>query len=135
MEVVHDDDNTVEFLDEAGMTYMALLIDGLNSLLKEHGVAEAERMKEICSSLLFHAAYNLDAGWFVQGDTKLFPRVFFAERAVPGPDENLGAISRLHVPTEASSWHEYAHGVASQYFEEDDEEVAGVRTGSYDIEN
>lgn len=41
------------------------------------------------------------------------------------------ALDQLHVPTQATSWHEYAHGVGSQYFEEDDEGVDGIPFGSY----
>jgi hypothetical protein len=131
VDVVHTDDNTVQFLDEAGMTFMALMIHELNQALKANGVVKPQQRQEIYAGFLCNFAYNIDAGWFIQGDKKLFPKVCLGERAEPKEDENLGVLSKLHVPTEATSWHEYAHGVVSQYFEDDSESVAGIRTGSY----
>ncbi|MDX2212391.1 MAG: hypothetical protein SFY66_03790 [Oculatellaceae cyanobacterium bins.114] len=40
----------------------------------------------------------------------------------------------LHVPTDATLWHEYAVGVVSQYFEDSEEILPGLRTGSYENE-
>ena len=91
--------------------------------------------QDICESFLFAFAYHHDAGWLVCEGRKVFPKVSLLERADPSPDENLGKVEVLHVPTEASSWHEYAIGVVSQYFEEHNEEVRELRRGSYDIED
>jgi hypothetical protein len=135
MEIRHDDEDTVDFLDEAGMSFMALLVHELNGVLKDNGMKSPQKRQEACASFLFNFAYNLDAGWFVQGDTKLFPKVCLAERAEPAEGQNLGAITTLHVPTAATSWHEYAHGVVSGYFDDDEEAAPDVRTGSYGNED
>ena len=135
MKIVHTDENTCDLLDEAGMAYMALLTHELNATLERNGVKSAARRQEICSEFLFNFAYQLDAGWFVHADLKLFPKVCLAQRTEPGENENLGAIATLHVPTDASSWHEYASGVVSEYFEDDDEAAPQIRTGSYGNED
>jgi len=131
MRVVHDDDDTLELIDEAAMTFMALAVHRLNAALVEGGVANSEKRQEICASFLFEFAYNHDAGWIEHEGRKLFPIVTFAERAEPAGDENLGKIDALHVPTPVSSWHEYAHGVVSQVFEEDNEDPKSIKFGSY----
>lgn len=135
MKVIHTDENTVEFLDEAGMTFMALMVHELNQVLKQNGVGNSGQRQDICSGFLFNFAYNIDAGWFMQEDKKLFPKVCLAERLAPKGDENLGAVSTIHIPTDATSWHEYATGVVSRYFEDDNESVECIRTGSYEDEN
>lgn len=135
MDVIHSDENTIQFIDEAAMSFMALMIRELNRGLAENGVEKSSQRQEICAGFLFQITYHLDAGWFIQGDKKLFPKVCLAERAEPKEGENLGELAVLHVPTDASSWHEYAHGVVSQFFEDDEEMVPGIRTGSYGNED
>jgi hypothetical protein len=135
MQIKHTDDHTVSFIDDAGMSFMALTVHRLNLVLQANGIGDAAARQEICSSFLFDFGYHHDAGWLVVRDQKLFPMVCFAERAAPEEDENLGSIQTIHIPTEASSWHEYAHGVVSQYFEEDQEQVKDIRRGSYESED
>lgn len=50
-------------------------------------------------------------------------------------NQNLGEINILHLPNEASSWHEYAFGLVSDYFGEADESEPDVRTGFYQDED
>ena len=135
MRVIHDDSDTVELVDDAAMSFMQLTVHRLNAALKEGGVTDAAVRQEICSSFLFEFAYHHDAGWLKKDGKKFFPMVMFAERRSPGPDENLGEIVEIHVPTQATSWHEYAHGVISQYFEDDDEAVDEIPFGSYGEES
>jgi hypothetical protein len=134
MKIVHDDDHTIEVLDEVAMTFMTLVSHRLNAALRENGVSASEQRQEICAHFLFDLAYQLDAGWFQQDKTRFFPKVCFVERAKPTGDENLGAIGVVHIPSEASSWHEYAHGVVSDYFEQDESIDPQIRTGSYQKE-
>jgi hypothetical protein len=134
MKLHHTDDHTTEFVDEAAMSFMALMVHQLNQTLLDSGIETSEQRQDICENFVFNMAYQWDAGWFIQSEKKLFPMVCFAERSELRSDENLGAIAALHIPTTASSWHEMAHGVVAQYFETD-ESVADIRTGSYDREN
>ena len=135
IEIKHDDDHTVEVLDEAAMTFMALVTDRLNNTLRENGVNDQATRQEICAQFMFGLSYDLDAGWIQEETTRYFPKVAFLERDRPGDDENLGKVKVVHLPTDASSWHEYAHGVVSDYFEEGESLGAEVRTGSYGNEN
>jgi hypothetical protein len=134
LQIEHSESDTLELVDAAAMSFMALTVSRLNEALLANGVADVEARRSICASFLFDFAYHHDAGWLVHDDRKLYPMVSFAERAPPRDGENLGAITRLHVPTDASSWHEYAHGVVSQFFEDDREQISGLRFGSYELE-
>jgi hypothetical protein len=134
LQIEHSDPDTLEFVDSAAMSFMALTINRLNEALVANGVGDVEVRKNVCASFLFEFAYHHDAGWLVHDNRKLYPIVSFAERAPLREGENLGAISRLHVPTDASSWHEYAHGVVSQFFDDDQEQVAQIKFGSYDLD-
>ena len=134
MEIEHNDSDTLEFIDAAALSFMALTLSRLNEALVANGVASAEVRQSICASFLFELAYHHDAGWLAHDDRKLYPITSFAERAAPRNGENLGVITRLHVPTDASSWHEYAHGVVSQFFEDNREQVSEIQFGSYDSE-
>jgi len=131
MHVVHEDEDTLEFVDDAAMSFMALTVHRLNAALTEGGVADTAVRQEICSKFLFEFAYHHDAGWLSKDGKRLFPLVVFAERLDPKEDENLGEIAEIHVPTPASSWHEYANGVVSRYFEDNEEGVDDISFGSY----
>jgi len=135
IKIMHNDDHTVNVLDDVGMTFMTLATHRLNAALKENGIDDSEQRQEICAQFMFGLAYELDAGWFQEGETRYFPKVCFLERNKPREDENLGEVNVLHIPNEASSWHEYSHGVVSDYFEQDESLDDSIRTGSYDIEN
>ncbi len=135
IQIKHDDEHTVEVLGDVAMTFISLVTHRLNTALRENGVSDSEARQEICANFMFGLSYDLDAGWFQEEQTRYFPKVCFLERLKPTDDENLGAVKVLHLPSEASSWHEYAHGVVSQYFEEDEALGPGVRTGSYENEN
>lgn len=135
IQVKHSDDHTIEVLDEVGMSYMALVIDRLNAALVKGGVKTARARKEICENFLFGLSYQLDAGWFEQDGSRYFPKVCFLERAKAKAGQNLGKVKVIHVPNEASSWHEYAMGVVAQYFEEGETVVPEVPTGSYEMKD
>ena len=135
MRVIHTDDDTINTLDEAAMTFMALTVHRLNRALTESGVDDGAMRQEICAKFLFEFAYHHDAGWMVQGGQKFFPLVTFAKRQDPKDGENLGEIAEIHVPTPATSWHEYAHGVVSRYFDDDAESVDDLSFGSYSEES
>ena len=126
MQIEHTDTHTLKVVDYFAMSFMALTVNRLNEALVANGVGDVEVRKKVCTSFLFEFAYHLDAGWLVHDNRKLYPIVSFAERAPIRDEENLGAISRLHVPTDASSWHEYALGVVSQFFDEDQEQVSKI---------
>jgi hypothetical protein len=132
MRVKHTDKNTLELIDDAAMSFMALTVHRLNEALKESGVSKAKR-RSTCESFLFDFAYHHDAGWLEHAGRRLYPVVTFAVRKPAGGD--LGDIQELHVPTDASSWHEYAMGVVSHYFEEEGESPGDLKSGSYDLED
>jgi hypothetical protein len=134
VKVVHDDD-TVQFTDELAMDFMTLTAHRLNKALKANGIADQSVREDICASFLFDFAYHHDAGWLAHDEVRVYPMVAFAKRRPASGDEVLGAIDTLHVPTQASSWHEYATGVVADYFGESDESVGAIPAGSYERES
>ena len=134
MDVIHDDTDTLELLDNAAMSFMVLTVSRLNTALLENGVTSSDSRKSICAAFLFQFAYQHDAGWLLEGGLKLFPLVAFAERD-DARRQSLGGITKLHVPTLASSWHEYAHGIVSQFFEDDSESTGDLPFGSHNVES
>lgn len=135
MKVVHSDSDTLEFTDEAGMAFMTLTVHRLNTALIANGISSSETRRGVCENFLFEFAYYHDAGWLQHADRRVFPLVALATRTEPAEDANLGKIMELHVPTEASSWHEYANGVVARYFDEHGEGVGDLRSGSYGDED
>lgn len=137
MEIIHNDDNTVNLTDLLLIDATVIGIDRLNRALIENGVSDTETRKKICETVTFDIAYLVDAGWIEREGKRYFPKVCLAEREVVVEDEatmGLDEIQRLHVPTEASSMHEYALGNVDYYFEELGEELSEIKFGNYDSE-
>ncbi len=134
IKIKHNDEHTVEVLDDVAMTFMTLATHRLNTVLRNNGISDSGQREEICAQFMFGLSYDLDSGWFQDDETRFFPKVCFLERAKPKEDENLGKVKVIHLPNEASSLHEYAFGVVSDYFESESVD-SSVRTGSYDREN
>jgi hypothetical protein len=131
----HDDDHTVAVLDEVSMSFMALLTERINRQLRENGIDDPAQREKICGDVMFDLSYQLDAGWFEVEDTRYFPKLCFLERAQPAAGALLGDVEQLHLPTEASSLHEYAFGVVSDYFDADESLDPPVKAGSYQSDN
>ena len=110
--------------------YQILEIDRLNNLLKKFGVTDKEVRQEICSEYAFENSYFLDAGWFEHEGKRLYPQICFAERK-SDPNENLGEIEMLHIPSEEYDLHESAHANDHWYFEEHQENAGEIATSSY----
>ena len=110
--------------------YQILEMNRLNNLLKKFGVTDKEVREGICSEYAFDSSYFLDAGWFEHKGKRLYPQICFAERDLD-PDENLGEIETLHIPTQDYNLHESAHANAHWYFEEHQENASEIVTGSY----
>ena len=62
MEISHSDKNTLEFVDNAAMTFMLLETDRINGILLDSGIADRRLRQEICERLVFQSAYNYEAG-------------------------------------------------------------------------
>ena len=130
MKVVHDEKDTLEFTDGAAMDFLALTTHRLNEELKEGGVSKRKVRESICENFMFEFARHIDTGWLEHKSVRVFPIIAFAKRLPALADDNVGPIEVLHVPNSASSLHEYALGVVSQYFEESEENIEDIPAGS-----
>ena len=98
IEIKHDDNHTIEVIDEVAMTFMNLITHRLNMVLREYGISASTQRQDICAQFLFGFSYELDAGWFQESRTRFFPKVCFLEREKPKQEENLGKLKVVHIP-------------------------------------
>lgn len=116
--------------EEMAATYQALEVARLNDVLKRYEVPDQAR-REICQAYSFEAGAFLDSGWLrvVEGEgVRLYPTLCFAERPVD-PHEGLGDITTLHAPSPSFSFHEYAGGAISVYFDDRSEAIDDIEHG------
>jgi hypothetical protein len=114
--------------EEMASTYQVIEIARLNEVLKKHKLTAKVR-RAICEAYFFDNGVFLDCGWLTAADTKVFATLCFAERPLD-PDEGLGEIETLYVPSEFFSFHEYAGGDVGVYFDEQEESVADIEHGN-----
>jgi hypothetical protein len=114
--------------EEMAATYQVIEIARLNEVLKRHKIPDEVR-REICTDYFFENGVFLDSGWFKVSGNQVFPTLCFAERPVD-PEEGLGEIAKLHIPSQFFSFHEYAHGDINLYFEDDAESIGNIEHGN-----
>ncbi|HEY7329259.1 MAG TPA: hypothetical protein VH592_16575 [Gemmataceae bacterium] len=109
-------------------TYQVIEIARLNEVLKRHKIPEHAR-REICTDYFFENGVFLDSGWLKLSGNQVFPTFCFAERPVD-PNEGLGEITKLYIPSQFFSFHEYAHGDIAFYFEDEAESIENIDHGN-----
>jgi hypothetical protein len=102
--------------DEMAATYQLLEIARLDEILKRSRIPSKTR-RTICEAYFFAAGAFLDSGWLTAEGERVFPTLCFADRPVD-PDEGLGEITRLHIPSAGFAFHEYAGGAFFAYFDD-----------------
>ena len=122
MEIINSDD-----YEDMATVYQCIEIDRLNQVLKQHGIADVEVRKAICSSYFFQSSDFVDMGCFQVGGKTLWPEITFAERALD-PKAGLGEIEKLHLCSDYFAFHEYAHGDIYSYFDEHHEDLSKIET-------
>ena len=90
-------------------TYQSLEAAALNRVLKEQGIDDIEKRREIISAFLFHQGVTLDQFWFKEKGQRWFPGVYFS--TAPHDKIEDGVV---HLPSAeyGMNFHEYAHGAA-----------------------
>lgn len=116
--------------ENMAIDYQCLEIARLNEVLKRHGITDKKLRQEICSEYIFDNSYFLDAGWFQREGKRFYPQICFAERE-ENPEENLGSIQVLHVPTQDYELHDSAFADIDWYFEDRNEDASEIQTGSF----
>ena len=98
-----------EVHDSLVATYQSLEASILNRVLRENGISDEAKRREIVATFLFEQGVVLDQQWFKEQDQRWYPGVFFGTK--PHADLNSATI---HLPSEqyGMNLHEYAHGAA-----------------------
>lgn len=125
MEILHDDNHTINTVEELLVNFVILQIEKLNLVLKENGIVKKELRQKICEEFFFQFSEFIDT-CYLRKDNKMFsPVICFGEFQ---NKENLllNEISKLHIPTKAISLHESALGNSDWYFEEANEDTSEI---------
>ena len=110
--------------EEMASAYQVLQVAHLDAVLKRYKVPARTR-RRICAAYTFESGAFLDSGWLKAAGKRVFPTLCFAERPVD-PDEGLGGITRLRVPSPFFAFHEYAGGAVDAYFAAPAEAVENI---------
>jgi hypothetical protein len=123
MEFVKDD-----AYEYAAAAFQAVQVSILNDALKEHGIRDAARRREICESFIFEQGDLLDQCWIKAEGVQYFPMICFAEQ-FPGWVEEGEDLGKVHV-SDGFDFHEYAHGAVAYYFDDHKEGLGDIAAGS-----
>jgi len=124
MRPIRDDD-----YEEMAATFQCLQIKMLNEVLKRHGISEAKQRQEICGDYLFAVGEFLDQHWFESEGRRLHPLLCFSENFL-NTDTDPADLGDVFLPSEMFSFHEYAFGNISYFFEDNDETIPDLQTGT-----
>jgi hypothetical protein len=112
-------------------TYQCLEAGQLNEALKEAGIGDAAKRRDIVEAFLSRAGYFRDSCWFEQAGRLFRPVMCFEEIEVNG--QSKGALL-VPDPSLGTLFHEYALGAAAWLFEGQEEDASGIASGSvYDL--
>lgn len=125
MEVIHNDDHTIHFVEELLINFVILQVEKLNLVLKENGIAEKDIRQKICEEFFFEFSESIDSCYLSKEEKVFSPMICFGEFQ---NKESLliDEVNKLHVPTKAISLHESALGNSDWYFEEANEDTSEI---------
>jgi len=112
--------------EDMAATYQCLEIARLNEILKKNGIADVVLRRTICREYIFENGSFLDSGWLMSGDQTVWPELCFAARQSKGD----GPVQTLNVTSESFSFHEYAGGDITWYFDEHGESIDEIEHGN-----
>jgi hypothetical protein len=122
---VEQDDS---FYWAAGSEFAEILVDELNSSLKENGITSAEQRQKICSQFMFGVGNFLDQYWMEVDGEKRYPVLCFTNKfldiGVP-----VAEVEPLYLPVKDFEFHGAASDVTNEYFGTQGEQLS-IRVGS-----
>jgi hypothetical protein len=110
-------------------TYQCLEADQLNTALKECGIDDASKRRQVIEQFLFHGGSFRDSCWFEQGGRRFRPVMCFEEIQENGDSKNVLLIPD---PGLGTLFHEYAYGAAEWLFDGENEGAYAIAAGSVD---
>jgi len=125
MEVIHNDDHTIHFVEEVLINFVILQVENLNLVLKENGITEKGIRQKICEKFFFEFSESIDS-CYLRKEEKLFSPVICFGEFQNKESLLVDEINKLHVPTKAISLHESALGNSDWYFEEANEDTSEI---------
>lgn len=125
MKLMRDD----ELYELLMIDYQISEVDRLNRVLAKHGLTDSTIRAKICSEFAHTNGWFMDQGW-LEGEApgRYWPELVFSKRSLH-PEDGLGDIEELVVPSYASNLQEYAAASIDFYFHESNETLGAIRTG------
>ncbi len=126
MKVTRDE----EIYELAMIDFQLSEIARLDEVLSRNGIQDRKVRMSICSEFADSNGTFLDQGW-LEGEApgRWWPELLFSRRELE-PEEGMGDMEELLAPEYASNFHEYASGAIDVYFEENNEGLGPLRTGT-----
>lgn len=117
-----------DYVDFA-LAFQSLLVDQLNSVLKDRGMDEEIDRREVCEAFLAGLGDTLDQHWIDVDGERAHPILAFSENHL-GPNTALPALGAVLFPSEAFANREYVYGTVADFYEDHHESTPGITTGS-----
>lgn len=120
---------TDDSYEEIAASYQCLIINQLNEVLVENGIADRELRRQICQSFAFHQGVFDDQFWFEAHGKRWYPLQAFTQ-VNPNPVINPQELGRVQLRSDLFEFHEYAHGAAAWYFDDHNEDASEIEIGN-----
>ena len=114
--------------EEMAATLQCIQIKMLNDVLRQHGIIKTELREKICGDFTFALGDFIDRNWFETEGRRLFPLICFTETFLDS-DTDPANLGNVYLPSTMFSFHEYAFGNISYFFEEHGENIPDLDTG------
>ena len=113
-------------------TFQIVMLHQLNEALRDAGIADQAKRREICENFGFAFGVLSDQSWFKDADgTKVYPCIAFSTRG-PASEVDPEDLGTVFLPSSMFAFHEYLHGNAAELFEEMQEDLSVVEMGNAD---
>lgn len=121
------DEDYVDF----GLSFQAIVVHHLNTILKEKGMEEPVDRREICETFLSGLGDFFDKYWLEYEGRRVFPLLAFSENHM-NMGMSLEDLGQVFVPPAGFAHHEYVFGTVADFFEDDEEALPDILLGSID---
>ena len=121
-----------EIYEKLGEAFCQVLMMELNRALTESGIDAAGIRQEVCSRFGYGIGNFLDQSWIETGGQKHYPRLCFAGDCLYVSPKD---VEPVQFPPPDFPYHLIAEEAAGRFFEEQGEQLQGVRIGAVEDRN
>lgn len=113
--------------EQMGAAYQCVQVALLDEALRDNGIEDPKLREKICGSFIFELGIFHDQRWFKPADEAMRPLLCFTAISLE-VEPNVESLGTIYAPSSGFSFHEYAFGNVSIYFE--GEPGAKIEVGS-----